>query len=50
MIVAEFREGIRMATPGIVECLKDSDSLVRQAAIEGLSSLAVHRMCYHQSM
>ena len=49
MVVAEFHETIRMAIPGIMECLKDLDESVCKAAIEGLSSLAAQRMCYHLS-
>ena len=49
MAVAELRGGIQRAIPGIVECLKDSNQNVRQAAIDGLSSLAAHRMCDHLS-
>jgi hypothetical protein len=48
-IVAEFQEGIRMAIPDIMACLimKDPAWRVRQAAINGFSSLAAHRM-YNQ--
>jgi len=46
MTVAEFHDEIRMAIPGIMACLIDSAWRVRQAAINGLSNLAVHRMCY----
>ena len=49
MIVAEFHEEIRMAIPGIMECLKDSEWEVREAVIKELSSLAVLRMYYHLS-
>src|SRR5438270_10151350 len=45
--VAEFRKEIRMCIPTIVECLKDSESSVRSAIIDGLTSLAGHGMCYH---
>lgn len=48
-ITAKFHEEIRMAIPSIVECLKDSDSYVRRAALEGLPSLAAHRMSYYLS-
>ena len=34
-----------MTIPGIVDCVKDSDSDVRNAAITGLSALAVHGLC-----
>ncbi len=47
MVVVELRGDIQRAIPGIVECLKDSDQNVRKAAINGLSSLVAHRMCYH---
>jgi hypothetical protein len=43
--VAEFREDIRVAIPGFVECLKDSTYYVRSAAIEGLSKLGAHGLC-----
>jgi len=45
MTVAEFHDEVRMAIPGIMACLRDSAWRVRQAAINGLSSLAVYRMC-----
>jgi len=47
LIVAVFYDEIRVAIPGIMRCLKDSDWRVRQAAIYGLSNLAVHCMCHH---
>jgi hypothetical protein len=40
--VAEFREGIHAAVPGIVECLEDSQRDVRFAAISRLSALGAH--------
>ena len=43
---AEFREEIRIAIPSIVECLEDSHSDIRQAALDGLSSLSTHGMHY----
>ena len=47
-VVAEFREDIRITIPAIAEHLKDSDSYVREAAIELLSMLAAQGMCeYH---
>ena len=46
IIVAELRGDIQRTIPIIVECLKDSHKDVRQAAINGLSSLAAHCMCY----
>lgn len=49
MTVAEFHDEIRIAIPGIMACLTDSAWRVRQAAINGLSSLAVYRMCYFYS-
>jgi len=47
MFVAEFREDIRVTIPAIAECLEDSDSDARKAAIEGLSALAVQGTCWH---
>jgi len=47
MLVAEFHEEIRTATPSIMECLEDSSWKVREAAITGFSSFAALRMCYH---
>ena len=47
LFVAEFREAVRAAIPGIVECLKDSDSDVRNAAVSGLSALGVHGLYQH---
>jgi len=44
MFVAEFREDVRITIPAIEEHLKDSDSYVRIAAIEGLSRLAAQSM------
>lgn len=32
-----------------MECLKDSECWVRAEAINGLSNLVAHRMCYHMS-
>jgi len=45
MLVAEFREDIRIAIPAITEHLKDSDSDIREAAIELLSKLAAQGRC-----
>jgi len=45
MIVVELQEEIRTVIPGIVGCLKDSDSSVRNAAIDGLSIIAAHGTC-----
>jgi HEAT repeat protein len=45
LFVAEFREDIRAAIPGFVECLKDPNDRVRFAAIEGLSKLGAHGLC-----
>jgi len=45
--VAEFHEEIRKVTPSIVECLTDPEWRVREAAINGLSNLVMHRMYYH---
>ena len=47
LFVAELREAVGAAIPGIVECLKDFDSRVRTAAVSALSALAVHGL-YHQ--
>ena len=46
LFVAEFREAVGAAIPGIVECLKDSDSDVRNAAVSRLSALGVHGLCH----
>ena len=46
IILVELREEIRIAIPGIVECLKDSEWSVRRAAINGLSSVAAYGVCY----
>jgi len=40
MFAVEFRVDVRITIPTIVECLKDSGSHVRSAAIEHLSRLA----------
>jgi len=45
MLVAEFREEVRIAIPSIAEHLKDSDSDVRKAAIKLVSGLAAQGMC-----
>jgi len=45
MFEAEFREDVRITIPAIVGRLKDFDSDVRKAAIEGLSTLAALGMC-----
>ena len=42
VFVAEFREAIQTAIPGIVECLNDPVSHVRNTAMSGLSALAAH--------
>jgi len=44
IIVAEFREDVRIVIPAVVEHLKDSDWYVRNAAIELLSRLAAQGM------
>ena len=44
--VAELREVVGAAIPSIVECLKDSGSYVRIAAITGLSALGAHGSCH----
>ena len=45
MLVAEFREEVRIAIPAIAEHLKDSDMYVRKTVIEGVSMLAAQGMC-----
>jgi len=45
MFEAEFREEIGKAIPRIVERLEDSQSDIRSAAAEGLSSLGAYRTC-----
>ena len=45
LFVAEFREAIRKAIPVIVDCLKDPEWNVRNAAIRGLSALGAHGLC-----
>jgi len=45
IIVAEFREDVRVTIPAIAERLKDSDWYVRSVAIELLSRLAAQGMC-----
>jgi len=45
--VAEFREDIRIVIPTILECVNDSRSDVRMAAIDGVSRLAAQGMCQH---
>ena len=45
VFIAEFREDVRITIPAIAEHLKDSDSYVCKAAIEGLSILVTQRMC-----
>jgi len=47
IFVAEFKEEVRTTIPATVECLRDSDSDVREAAIELLSMLAARGMWYH---
>ena len=42
MSSVEFHEEIQTVIPSIVKCLEDSQSDVRQAALNGLSSLAIH--------
>jgi len=46
MVVAEFYEEVRTATPSVVECLKDPEWGVREAVINGLSGFVLYRMCY----
>ena len=45
LFVAELADAIRMTIPGIVDCVKDSDSDVRNAAISVLSALGKHGSC-----
>jgi len=40
MLVAEFREDVRITIPAIVKHLKDSNSNIREAVAELLSRLA----------
>jgi HEAT repeat protein len=40
----EFQQGIWAAIPTIVESLKDSDSFVRQAALQSLSGFGAQGM------
>jgi len=47
IIVAEFREDVRIVIPAVVEHLKDSDWYVRKAAIKLLSRMAVQGTCWH---
>jgi len=49
MVVAEFHEEIQTVIASIMECLKDPEWAVRTAAVNGLSSVAARRMCYHLS-
>jgi len=44
MVAAEFQEEIRAATASIMECVKDPEWAVREAAITGLSNIAACRM------
>ena len=45
MFLAEFRKDVQTSIPAIAEGVKDSNSEVRAAAIEGLSRLAAQGMC-----
>jgi HEAT repeat protein len=45
LFVVEFRQAIRTAIPGIVECLVDSQWYVRSQAISALSKLGAHGLC-----
>jgi hypothetical protein len=45
MIVAEFREDVRIIIPTISERVEDSDFDVRMVATEGVWKLAVQGMC-----
>ena len=42
MILAELHDVIRMAIPGVVECLLAFDRSVRNAAIDWLSKIAAN--------
>ena len=46
LFVAEWQEDIQAAIPDIVECLKDEDNDIRQAATKGLSRLGTYRTHY----
>ena len=46
LFVAELREAVGAAIPGMVECLKDSEWQVREAAVRGLSALGAHGLCH----
>jgi len=48
-IVAKLDEEIQKATSSLRQCLNDSEESVCVAAIQGLSSFAVHRMCHRRS-
>ena len=45
LFVAELRETIQTAIPGIVECVKDSEWEVHVTAVSALSVLAGHGLC-----
>ena len=45
MLVAEFKEDVRITIPAVVEHLKDSDWHVRNAATELLLRMAAQGMC-----
>ena len=47
LFVAELREAVGVAIPGIVECLKDPAWPVRNAAVSALSALGVHGLYQH---
>ena len=46
LFVGELREAVGAAIPGMVECLKDSEWQVREAAVRGLSALGAHGLCH----
>ena len=45
-IIVKLHDGIQLAILGIVDCLKDSDCTVQCAAINGVSDMVLHGMCY----
>jgi len=45
IMLANFREEVRITIPAMVETLKDSSLGVRMGAIEGISRLAVQSTC-----
>jgi len=45
MTIAAMHQEIRKGISSIAEFVKDSEGSIRDAAIDALSSLTVHRMC-----